>query len=75
MKIQENRMITSGCKTQIDITDQIEDKGFCIDTKQLKDRFEHIKMVHFCVAAFLSYLDIFQILEGIYLYGFFPMVA
>ena len=51
MQIQENRMITSGCKTQIDITNQIEDKGFCIDTKQLKDRFEHIKMVHFWVGS------------------------
>ena len=47
-----------------------------LDTKQLKDHFEHIKIVHFWVAAFsVKYLDIFQILEGIYLYGFFPMVA
>ncbi len=51
MQIQENRMITSRCETQIDITDEIEDKGFCIDTKQLKDRLEHIKMVHFWVGG------------------------
>ena len=44
-------MFTSGCKTQIDTTNQNEDKGFCIDTKQLKDRFEHIKMVHFWVGS------------------------
>ena len=44
-------MIMSGCKTQIDTTNQNEDKGFCIDTKQLKDRFEHIKMVHFWVGS------------------------
>ena len=44
-------MIMSGCKTQIDTTNQNEDKGFCIDTKQLKDRFKQIKMVHFWVGS------------------------
>ena len=78
MQIQkQNRMITSGCKTQIDITDQIEDKGFCIDTKQLKDRFEHILNGNgaFLGSCILSYSNILQIVEGIYLYEFFPMVA